>query len=206
MKRNPAHSFAAVALAAQILRPAIAVEAAADGGDQLEEVVVTAEKKPGSAQTTPISMNIYTSDEIVSKRITDIESLTYNDASLNFDRNAGEPYLTLRGISSSDTTEIGDPAVPVAQDGFFVNRSYGLLTSLYDLERIEVLRGPQGTLYGRNAIGGGRQHHLRQACERFRNECERGDRELQYAQFHGHVEYPDQRHAAGSSCGHIPKS
>lgn len=123
-------------------------------GYELETVIVTAEKKPEPAQTTPVSMGIYTRDDILSKGIADVESLTYNDASLNFNMNAGEPYLTMRGISSSDVSEIGDPAVPVSHDGFFVNRSYGLLTSLYDVDRIEVLRGPQGTLYGRNAIGG----------------------------------------------------
>jgi len=154
MKISFANCIAAAAIVAQFFAAARSEQSEAAHSNELDEVIVTAEKTPEPAQTTPISMGIYTGDQIVSKRITDIESLTYNDASLNFDMNAGEPYLTMRGISSSDTTEIGDPAVPVSQDGFFVNRSYGLLTSLYDLDRIEVLRGPQGTLYGRNAIGG----------------------------------------------------
>jgi iron complex outermembrane receptor protein len=62
--------------------------------------------------------------------------------------------LTLRGISSRDTTEIGDPAISVSVDGTYSNRPYALTSTLYDLERVEVLRGPQGTLYGRNATGG----------------------------------------------------
>lgn len=130
------------------------VESNTEADNQIAEVIVTAEKIAEPAQTTPISMSLYTGEDITAKRIVDIESLAYTDSSLNFNMNAGEPYLTMRGISSSDTTEIGDPAVAVSRDGLFVNRSYGLLTSLYDLDRIEELRGPQGTLYGRNAIGG----------------------------------------------------
>jgi iron complex outermembrane recepter protein len=124
--------------------------------NELQEVIVTAQKRPESAQTTPIAMTVYGADEITRKGIVDIQSLTTNDTSLNFTMGAGgaEPYLTMRGISSHDTTEIGDPAVPIATDGFFMNRPYGLLASLYDIEQIEVLRGPQGTLYGRNAVAG----------------------------------------------------
>lgn len=146
--------LAGIALLGQGASAARAAESDTQADNQLPEVIVTAEKVPEPAQTTPISMSLYSRADIVAKQIVDIESLAYTDSSLNFNMNAGEPYLTMRGISSSDTTEIGDPAVSVSQDGFFVNRSYALLTSLYDLERIEELRGPQGTLYGRNAIGG----------------------------------------------------
>jgi iron complex outermembrane receptor protein len=140
-------------------KPALAQTApagAAAAPSELQEIVVTAEKREQSAQTTPVAITVYGADEIARKGITDIQSLSTNDTSLNFTYGAGgaEPYLTMRGISSHDTSEIGDPAVSVATDGFFVNRPYGLLASLYDIERIEVLRGPQGTLWGRNATGG----------------------------------------------------
>src|SRR5262249_3225488 len=92
--------------------------------------------------------------EIAQKGIADFATLSTNDTSVNFSSNGSEGYLTVRGISSHDVTEIGDPAVPVVIDGFTTIRPYTLTTSLYDLQRIDVLRGPQGTLYGRNAEGG----------------------------------------------------
>ena len=122
--------------------------------DMLREIVVTAEKRRESAQKTPVSMSVYTGSQLRSQGVTSVQSLTTINPSVNFTTETGAAYVAIRGIASTDVTETGDPAVAVSQDGFFSNRSYSLFASLFDLERIEVLKGPQGTLYGRNTAGG----------------------------------------------------
>jgi iron complex outermembrane receptor protein len=135
-------------------RAASAAEAAAPEPDALQEIVVTAQHKEENVQSTPIAMSVYTADAIKQNNIVDMAGLAAFAPDVNFSEAEGEPIITVRGISSLDTTENGDPAVAVNTDGFYVNRAYGLDASIYDIDRIEVLRGPQGTLNGRNAIGG----------------------------------------------------
>ena len=147
---------AAGCAAALLGSPVFAQTAAAPeaSANQLEEIVVTAQKRQESAQKTPISMNLYSAEELAQKGISDMQSLSAADTSLVFNRNGGQAILTLRGVSTSNVTEIGNPSVPVAVDNFVSNRAVALDSALYDIERIEVLRGPQGTLYGRSATGG----------------------------------------------------
>src|SRR3984957_13741161 len=123
--------------------------------EQLAEVVVTAEKRETTASKTPIAMDVFNAEQMRQQGIHDIASLSQVDPALQFGNGTtANAFLTLRGVSSRDSSEIGDPAVPVGIDGFYMDRLYNLSQSTYDLDRVEVLRGPQGTLYGRNAIGG----------------------------------------------------
>lgn len=121
---------------------------------ELEEVVVTALRVESNAQRTPIAMDVLNSDALKDQGITNVTALAAVSPSVNVTGYGGGTVVTMRGISSRDTTEIGDPAVVVSVDGFYQDRSYALGLTQYDLERMEVLRGPQGTLYGRNATGG----------------------------------------------------
>jgi len=139
--------------------PSAAASAAApkkSEAQQLQTVVVTAEKKVSSEQKTAISMSVYDAESLAARGVSDLRSLSTLAPGLSFSESGSgaAPVLTLRGISSRDTTEIGDPAISVSVDGTYSNRPYALTSTLYDLERVEVLRGPQGTLYGRNATGG----------------------------------------------------
>ena len=145
---SAAPSFSAVAQSAAT--PA----ESSSSGDALAEVVVTAQHVQENAQTTPISMEVMTTDTLRQNQVTDLQGLANFSPDVNFTQSAGSPIITLRGVSSLDVTENGDPAVTVDFDGFYRNRPYSLDAALYDIERVEVLRGPQGTLNGRNSVGG----------------------------------------------------
>jgi len=134
---------------------AAAAEAASDAATAtLGEVVVTAQHRRENAQTTPIAMGVYTGEALSRAGVTNIAALAIVAPDVSLTTTEGQSVITVRGISSRDTTENGDPAVTVNVDGFYMNRAYGLSANLYDIDQIEVLRGPQGTLNGRNAVGG----------------------------------------------------
>lgn len=120
----------------------------------LSEVVVTAEKRTSSEEKTPIAMTVFSSDVLQRNAVGNLEELTSIAPSVSFSQANAASVITIRGVSSRDTTETGDPAVAVNIDGFYFQRAIGFGDSLFDLQRVEVLRGPQGTLYGRNATGG----------------------------------------------------
>jgi iron complex outermembrane receptor protein len=136
---------------------AVAQKIADDEGSErgvLQEVTVTAEKVVSTEQKTPIAMSVYTSEDLKALDIHDMTSLASTAPDVNVNVAQGRSVITIRGISSRDGSTIADPAVSVGTDGVYMNRPYGLGATLFDLERIEILRGPQGTLNGRNAVGG----------------------------------------------------
>lgn len=138
----------------------IAMALVASGAQaQLEEVVVTAQKREESLQSVPLAVSALGEESLQNLGIDSLGDLSsgylptlkvqpyYNSPSMLM--------LTLRGVGSGDPEQITKEAgVGVYIDGVYLGRTQGLSTSLTDLERIEVLRGPQGTLYGRNSLGG----------------------------------------------------
>ncbi|WP_242151845.1 TonB-dependent receptor [Sphingomonas sp. BAUL-RG-20F-R05-02] len=121
---------------------------------QIGDIVVTANRVASSAQKTPTALTVYSGADLAAAGVTSVANLARVDPSVNFTARNGGGYIAVRGIASTDVTEIGDPSVPIARDGFFTNRSFSIPTSMYDLQRVEVLKGPQGTLFGRNSTGG----------------------------------------------------
>ncbi|MYM34525.1 TonB-dependent receptor [Duganella sp. FT94W] len=117
-------------------------------------VVVTANRVRSNAQTTAVALSVFNGTALADAGVGNVQALQTIDPSINVTSAAGGAYVAVRGVASTDTTETGDPAVPIARDGFFTNRSFSIGSSMYDLERIEVLKGPQGTLFGRNSTGG----------------------------------------------------
>jgi len=121
----------------------------------LEEVIVSAQKRDQSAQDVPIALSAFTSDNIEQLGTPDFEGLQFFTPGLSVSGASGafvSPYI--RGIGTNQTSVGTDPSIGVYQDGIYLARKGGALSDLLDVERIEILKGPQGTLFGRNAIGG----------------------------------------------------
>jgi iron complex outermembrane receptor protein len=150
------HAFLATGMIGMLATDlAFSAEEAPAAADSLQEIVVTAQKREETAQKTPISMNVYSAAEIAQKDVVNLQTLGQTDPNLVFNRNGGEATLAVRGVTTNNTTEIGNPAVPVGVDNFFVNRAAALDSMLFDVQRIEVLLGPQGTLFRAAAPSGG---------------------------------------------------
>ena len=119
----------------------------------LEEIVVTARKRDETAQNVPITMNVFTAQEIQSAGIyspSDFVAMVPNMTMVAV-QNVGNSFITIRGISQARNSE---PSVAVLVDGVLETNPYEFNQELYDVRQIEVLKGPQGALYGRDAIGG----------------------------------------------------
>jgi len=133
----------------------IAGTAAAEG---IEEVTVTAQKREENLQTTPIAISAMTGDALKNMGVTSMEGVAKASPSISF-----TPYpsssniliMYMRGQGVSDPMQItSDGSVGLYEDGFYLSRPQASTFDLADIERVEVLRGPQGTLYGRNTTGG----------------------------------------------------
>lgn len=123
---------------------------------KLEEVLVTARKRDESLQKVPVSVTALTEQlQIASVRtLRDIQSYAPN---ININKNgggAGAASISIRGVSYQEVDKSLDPSVGVILDGVYLGTNVGQLLNNFDIERIEVLRGPQGTLFGKNTTGG----------------------------------------------------
>jgi iron complex outermembrane recepter protein len=159
MMRSSVQYFAVLAAAA-IAAPAQAQTAEApveEAPVEIGEIVVTAQRRSEALQDTPLSIIALTAQALEKRSIFDINdlrSVVPNVQITPFPTNAASPRIFIRGIGNNDNQVTTDPTVAVYMDGVYVARSQGLGAEVADLERIEVLRGPQGSLYGRNATGG----------------------------------------------------
>ena len=118
--------------------------------EDVEEIIVTALKRSSTVVDTPAAITAISSTEIEDKGITSMHDLKHLVPSMNFTNVLGAQNITIRGIGQFN----GNPGVSVSTDGIFQSRAHSSQLGEMDLERVEVLRGPQGTLYGRNSIGG----------------------------------------------------
>ena len=134
----------------------LALTASAIGAETIEKVVVTAQKRSQDVQKVPISMSVLTGTQLDDRGIDSFSALKNQAPSLSFGAGVtgGESAITMRGVGTENVTGGGDPGVALHTDGVYIGRTAGIDQTFFDIERIEVLRGPQGTLYGRNSTGG----------------------------------------------------
>lgn len=124
---------------------------------QMDEVVTTAQRRAESLQDVPVAVTVLTADDLETKQIGDTTDIQYFVPNLNIGTNTGTANaarIFLRGIGEDESRGAVEPAVGTYVDGVYIGRLVGSLLDLVDLEQVEVLRGPQGTLYGRNSNGG----------------------------------------------------
>ncbi|MAT83725.1 MAG: hypothetical protein CMQ43_01690 [Gammaproteobacteria bacterium] len=132
-----------------------------DGGASLvlEEIVVTARRREESLQSVPVAVSVLTGEDLLEQGGMKIDAIGQTVPNVHFEAAGGtsgvkSPIVFIRGMGQNDFIPVEDPAVGIYLDGVYMGRNIGSVFDLIDIERVEVLRGPQGTLFGRNTIGG----------------------------------------------------
>lgn len=127
--------------------------AVAEGG--ITDILVTAQRVEESAQRAPIAIDVVSADELIRQAVTRPEDLARSVPALSA-TNSGGPYSVffVRGVGNSSLNAYSDAAIAFNYDGVYIGRPSSTSGTFYDLQRVEVLKGPQGTLYGRNATAG----------------------------------------------------
>jgi iron complex outermembrane receptor protein len=135
---------------------AAAAAAAATGGAQLEELIVTAQKREENVQTAPLSISAVSGATLAKDRVLTLEDLGHNMTGISFTANSPQANeINIRGVVNTRlTSPTADQSVSTFVDDVYVSRSGNLNSAFYDVSRIEVVRGPQGVLLGKNVAGG----------------------------------------------------
>jgi iron complex outermembrane recepter protein len=143
--------FAAIAVV--VAMPSRAQTVTPSANNDISEVIVTARKRDETTQNVPITMDVFTAQEIQSAGIETPRDFIARVPNMTLieTQNVGNSFVTIRGISQARNSE---PSVAVLVDGVLETNPYEFTQELYDIRQIEVLKGPQGALYGRDAIGG----------------------------------------------------
>ena len=130
-------------------------QAASGAAPTIEEIVVTARRRSENLQEVPVSVSAFSDTQLKDLQADDITGFQYAVPNLYLERgDANNAVIFLRGIGQNDSLAFVESGVAVYVDDVFISRTQAAFLDLFDVERIEVLRGPQGTLYGRNSPGG----------------------------------------------------
>ncbi|CAM3226956.1 TonB-dependent receptor [Sphingomonas antarctica] len=192
--------FSAPAFAADAPAAAAAPEAPAaapaDDGSQIQEIVVTATKRETNLQKTPISISVLGADTLKERRVQSL--LDLQDGGVpslriaTFEARQSALTIGIRGIVPLDANQPArEQGVGIYIDGIYLGRQHGLNAGLFDVERIEVLKGPQGTLFGRNTEGGALSIVTRAPTGEFGGSLSGGIGNLGSRNVNGHVDLPE---------------
>ena len=162
VKGNSLHPLAiAIALGSAALAsvPTQAQEPVRRGtaATMLEEVIVTARKREEGMQDVPLSVTAYNSDQLEALKIRDLTNLAVGMPNVSLEdigTTRGTANFSIRGLGINSSIPSIDPAVGVFVNGVYMGVNSGIVFDMFDLASVEVLRGPQGTLFGRNVTGG----------------------------------------------------
>lgn len=149
------HTTSVIALLAGMTL-AMPAFAAAAGGTQLEELVVTAQKREENVQAAPLAITAVTGASLAKDRVLSLEDLGHNMTGISFTANSPQANeINIRGVVNTRlTSPTADQSVSTFVDDVYVGRSGNLNSAFYDVARVEVVRGPQGVLLGKNVAGG----------------------------------------------------
>jgi iron complex outermembrane receptor protein len=154
---NKGYWIAGASLAAILAaQPALAADAAADQPATVDEIIVTAQKRSEKLQEVPVAVSVVSGDAIANRGSVNLEGAQYLVPTLNF-RKSGTTInqsLFLRGVGTSTFSIAGEPSISTVVDGVVYSRAGEAFSDLVDIDRLEVLRGPQGTLFGKNTSAG----------------------------------------------------
>ncbi len=134
---------------------------------RLEEIQVTAQRRTTDLQATAAAVSAYSGDDLRDKSMNDAESLGQFNASMDVAFYQGEAQIYIRGVGYSGIIGGTDSSTALHLDGVYMSRSSAAVPAFFDVDRVEVVRGPQGTLYGRNATGGSVNVISRKPTEEF---------------------------------------
>ena len=145
---------ATLAMTAQTSAWAEAAAAAAAPDTTVQEVIVTAEKKSEVASKTPVAISAFNSEMLKEAGVVNVADIQNIAPSVQMGRDGFGVNINIRGVTSTDNTSKGDEGIAFNVDGIPIGRPIEEGLSFFDVERVEVLRGPQGTLYGKSSTGG----------------------------------------------------
>jgi len=154
VRLNPTLLATSIAGIASLASSAQAQQAAVAGSAGIPEVIVTAQRTAAPESRTPVAMSVLTAEQLDRAGIDSAGAIGDRLPNTYLQTSYDGLRITMRGVSNADATEKGDPSAAFLVDGVYVARPQAQTASFYDVERVEVLRGPQGTLYGRNTTAG----------------------------------------------------